>query len=465
MDTVMSVRVLVPLVILLGYVAVLVILAVADSRRASASQYMIGRRSIGAFATMASIAGNLRDGAGLAAWVLLGIYYGFGALWLTAGLCAALMLLVFFARDARRVAAERDYISVHQIVKERIGPITGRLAILVIALTALLYAGAQVYVSGRLFAAIFAVPAAAGIALSSTVVGLYLFIGGYYTTIRTGVVQWLIIMVILLMPWLVSHGHTAAVPIGTILSPGLLTGFSFFAISFLVVFSSPDIWQLIFSAASPRVARQGIAMTIPVYLAISVGLVFFARAVQEAVGSTVEPADAFFALFHLDSISPVVVGIIGIFLAASIMSTLDSQVFLFVSTLVREMLPGTITTDNLRMEKQSRLVLIATMVTLAFIAGSVGDLIEFLFGAVTLGTILAPVFILALLPPRSVRPYAFVDRAIAAVLICAGIVYTILFIGGCFKDLVYTLIPATISAVGCAVVPLLHRQRSYSSAS
>lgn len=434
------------------YVGALILLALRDARRHTVAKFMIAERQVGWFGTMASIAGNLRDGAGLAAWVLLGIYYGFGALWLTTGLALALLLLGLFAPEIRRLAGEGDYITVNQLIAARVGRHTARLSVHVIAVTALLYAGAQVYVSGRLFASLLAIPAPLGMALTALVVGTYIAVGGYATTIRTGIVQWCIIMVIVVLPWIVGRSGSLSVGLETLTSPGLASGLAFAGISFLVTFSSADIWQLLFSASSPRTARTGFLVTIPVYYLISVGLVLFAYAVRSAVGPGVAPGDAFFALFSLPSIPPFVLAIVGVFVAAAVMSTLDSQVFLFTSTVVRELLPSNVDSNSPLMEKRSRVVLMGTMAVLALVAASIGNIIEFLFSAVTLGTVLTPVLLLAVLRPNCGERF---DKLVTGAVLVAAVVYAVLFAKGAFANLALTLVPASIATGLCGLAYVL----------
>src|SRR5215213_10082365 len=101
---------MIPSVLLLVYFFVLIFLTFKSSRNESSSEYMIGARRVGVLATVASIAGNLRDGAGLAAWVTLGYFYGFGALWLTTGLSTALLLMAHYAPRIREDAEANDYV-------------------------------------------------------------------------------------------------------------------------------------------------------------------------------------------------------------------------------------------------------------------------------------------------------------------------------------------------------------------
>jgi Na+/proline symporter len=443
---------LIPTILLVLYFLILIFLTYKSSRNETSSEYMIGARRVGVIATVASIAGNLRDGAGLAAWVALGYFFGFGALWLTTGLATALLLMAYYAPKVREDAEANDYITVTQLLAKRVGTNTSRLSVFIISITALLYAAAQVYVAGRLFASIYGTSPTVGIIITAFIVGGYLAIGGYAATILTGVIQWAIIMLIVVLPFFFTGG-TPKVEVSTIFSPDFLTGFGFFGISFLVGLCSADLWQLIFSASSQKTARRSFALSVPVYYLISIGMIFFAGSVKSVIGGDVSPPEAFFQLFSTASISPILTGTLGVFVLAAVMSTLDSQVFLFTSTLIRALLPGSVTTDDSRMRGMTRMAVISTMVGLAVIAAGIGNIIEFLFGAVTLSTVLMPVLLLTLIFKKKYSKSQ--DLGITIALLTASLAYAYMFSAGWFQNITLTLLPAAISSVLCIAAIIL----------
>jgi Na+/proline symporter len=441
------------LVLLISYVAVIVALAIRDLRARSSGSFIIAKRSVGWFPTMASIVGNLRDGAGIAAWVVLGIFFGFGALWLTFGLCIGLIILGLISGRVRRIAVERDYFSVNQMLRDQIGPATELVSTLIIAGMALLYAAVQVNIAGRIFSVLLNGPVVLGVVLTVVIVGGYLVIGGYATSIRTGVFQWFVIMVIVLLPWMITRGAWSVPSVSTITSPGAIMGIAFVGISLLVTVCSTDLWQLIFSSQSESDSRLGFYVSVPIYIVISIGMVLFATAVHAAVGLETKPENAFFNLFSLASVPPIAVATVGVFVAASIMSTLDSQVFLFCSTIIG--LKSKAPTDDPATARPLRFSIIVVMVLLGLIAITITDLVEFLFGTVTLATILTPVLIISAMKSRT----GVSDRGTAGALLVTSAIYIALFVLGAFENLIMTLIPAGVATLFVIVLLSVARRR------
>lgn len=433
---------------LLSYIGVLVILALKDRRQSSPEQYLIASRRVGWFAIMASLAGNLRDGAGIASWIVLSIYYGYGALWLTTGLAAAIIVFAYLAPRIREIALQNNYVTVNQLLQKNIGTRTAKISVVIVAITALLVAGAQVYVSGRFFASLFSITPSFGMAITAGLVGFYLLLGGFASTIRTGIVQWILIMMIIAIPWLFSPtGHISEV--SPLTNTSLMDVFTFFTLSFLVVFSSADIWQLMFSAKSIATARKGLLVTIPVYYAISIGLVLLASVISQTIAPDTSPNDALFAILQLPGISPVALSLLGLFIIASVMSTLDSQVFLFTSTVLREFLPTHLNNNNVLIKRYTQWSILVTIIVLTIIAVSIGNIVEFLFGAVTLATILVPVLIIALL--SKIRTSETLDILISSALVATTGVYIVMFVQGAFSNLPFTLLPAGIATALCTL--------------
>gem|GEM_PF-6249144 len=443
-----------PTLILLGYILALVIAVVFSVRKESKKEFMIANREVGAFALMTSIVGNLRDGAGIAAWVALSAYFGFGALWLTAGLCAGLALMAVWAARLRKLAIEKDYVSVTQLVSDSIGPKTARLSSIVISVTALLYAAAQLFVAGSLSASLFGLPSSGAIIVVGLIVFAYLIMGGYRATILTGMVQWFVLLIILFLPFMFFQNSPEA-----ILEPASffgiepLTAFGFFAISFLVVISSADIWQLIFASKSGQSARKGLIQSIICYIPLSVAMVFFGLACVAFVGQGIPPNDAFLEVLTSPQIPQHLSSLIGVFVLAALMSTLDSQVFLFASTLIKEFKPS-FSSDGPEFTKYTRYGITAAMLALVFIAVQVADLVEFLFSAVTLGTVLVPVFVYSLIYNTKT------DKVWLIALSVGVIVYAVMFAKNSFANVGLTIVPAAVTTIVAVTLLVLKRERA-----
>ena len=431
------------LIAFIAYLVLLAFITLRSARDESAPEFMIGARRVGVWGLVASLAAGFRDGAGLAVWISLAIFFGFGTLWLTTGMAIALVLLAVLSRRVSSRAHQEGLVTVGDALVRDIGPVTARLTSFVVIGTAFLYAAAQLFVSGRILAEFLAIPAFAGVWLVAGVVGAYLVAGGFKTVIKTDVLQWAFILLVLVLPFALTGGSLSSLDLGSLLSPGWRLGVGFFGISFFVVFSSADVWQRIYAATTGRVAGQALLLTIPAYYLISIGIVLLGLFVVPLLGD-VAPEDAFFAIFSADLGHPILISLLGVFAAASVMSTLDTQVFLLSSTVTRDLLKAGDEAE--KFVKPSRYVILLALALMAMIASTIANIIEFLFSAVTLGTILFPVLVFSAVAPSAPANLRR-DRLVAGALGIAVIVYVVLFARGAFEDVLLTLVPPILASI------------------
>lgn len=482
------------------YLFALAITTYISIRQETPSAFINANRKVNVFSTMAALASSFRDGAGIAAWVTLSVFFGFGALWLTIGLGAGLALFAWFAPKIRELASNENFLTVGDLLSLRIGKKTAWVSSIIIVCTSLLYAAAQIYFSGQILSKALDIPFTLGIFIPVIVVSTYVVIGGYSVVTKTDVLQWLIIMLIPLLPFL-ANGPRAfsdiVLDFNTFTNIGFINGFGFAGISFLVVISGGDVWQRLFATSSPSTARIAFLLTIPVYFIISVGLVIFGLFVKQIAPTGVDPSTSFFEIFSSASVSGA--ALLGIFIAASAMSTLDTQIFLFSSTIAKDFLqegypgymfakkssvrlisslkrvpvlktkqsslhPNTLTDENTDVTSEpqktsesdessirvfSRFLVIITMILLGVLATTIGNIVEFLFGAVTLQTILTPILLIAVTNIHKQPKTA--DSLFAFCLIASTVLYCIMFFAGYYESIIFTLIPALFSCTLCII--------------
>lgn len=420
------------------YFLILLMIAFAH-RKVGGSDYAIANRDVSSFGIVAALAASFRDGAGIAVWIALGIGFGWGSLWLVSGMALALIFLTFLASRVNIAARNNGWTTPTDWLREVIGPKTALIASIVIAATAALYAAAQIYVAGNILAAYTGWSTNLSLILIAGITGAYTVVGGYRAVTTTDKLQWLLILTILILPFLVANGPTLPA-VDSWKSPGAEMAFGFGAISFLVAFSSGDVWQRIFSAKSGNTARNGLLITIPVYIVISVSLVVFATSVVPELGAE-SASNALFEIPKSQNIPPLLLAFFGLFAVASLMSTLDTQTFLFSSTVSEYLKDKDGSLDTGKHKWIGMAVTSVFLITLVGIALLVGDIVQFLFSAVTLGTVLFAVLLAAALKPN----LRSMDGGIAIAILAGVTTYIALFAAGKFSNLLFTTAPAAVT--------------------
>ncbi|HVW96127.1 MAG TPA: hypothetical protein VHA56_09185 [Mucilaginibacter sp.] len=433
------------LILLSVYLLIIVFFLILGKGKKTVESFAIGNREISFWGTLAALVASFRDGAGLAVWVSLTFFFGFGSLWLTLGMSIALLLFVFIVNVVKNNSTKFRFITTSDLLQNGIGEKTSLISAIIIAFTALLYSASQLFVAGNILSILLGIQENIGILITSIIIGTYLILGGYKIVIKTDLLQWGIIMTIVILPFLMAsklNFHTTfnnAIP--EFIELGWQNKLGFAGISFLVVLAGGDVWQRIFSARNKSVARKAFLLTIPLYFIVCIGIVLLGLTIKTIL-PTVEPQKAFFSLFSVNSIKPIVLAFVGIFTVAALSSTLDTQSFLFATTLTKNVIKKI---DEKRFVKTTSYFIVVLFLFLSLIAFSIKNIVTFLFGAVTLETILVPSYLLVVFFPTDVVKKH--DFKICVTLGISTAFYAYLFISGAFNNILNTVLPFCLEFV------------------
>lgn len=307
------------------------------------------------------------------------------------------------------------------------------------------------YVAGTLTSSLFDISGRYGIVAVTLFVALYLAAGGYMNVIRTDLFQGFLIF---LMALAVLFFYDIP-PIGDIGQQ--LTAFpsdmklGFFVLVALFGYTAADQWQRLFSARSPQVARYSFLVALPFYAIIMTGVIVFGMAMHERFADIV-PNELFMALFAQDSLSPFIIIALGLFTLTAAMSTLDTQTYLFSSTIMR-VIGYNHETDRHKFITVLRSVMVGLLIAMAFIASFIGDAVSYLVDAVTIFLVLGPIifYVITAKPQQS----KFRDYSLALIALICAILHAFLFFSGTFDEgILLNLIPAGISTILTVMVSI-----------
>ncbi|HVT63433.1 MAG TPA: hypothetical protein VHD33_08115, partial [Legionellaceae bacterium] len=192
------------LILLSVYLLIIVFFLILGKGKKTVESFAIGNREISFWGTLAALVASFRDGAGLAVWVSLTFFFGFGSLWLTLGMSIALLLFVFIVNVVKNNSTKFRFITTSDLLQNGIGEKTSLISAIIIAFTALLYSASQLFVAGNILSILLGIQENIGILITSIIIGTYLILGGYKIVIKTDLLQWGIIMTIVILPFLMA---------------------------------------------------------------------------------------------------------------------------------------------------------------------------------------------------------------------------------------------------------------------
>ena len=194
---------------------------------------------------------------------------------------------------------------------------------------------------------------------------------------------------------------------------------------------------------------------------IMTGVIVFGMAMTEQFPE-IAPNELFLSLFNQEKISPIIVVLLGLFTLTAAMSTLDTQTYLFSSTIMGA-LGYDHETDRQKFIKTLRGVMVGLLISMAFIASLIGNVVSYLIDAVTIFLVLSPIIFYVITAKPMQSKFRDISLTLTA-LVCATI-HGFMFFSGTFDEgILLNLVPAGISATLTLFVSLAAFHEAYSRA-
>ncbi len=317
---------------------------------------------------------------GISNWLVFGVPYYAGA--------------ILFALLLSKRARQGKSLSIPHRFEVSYGNRAGKIAAVLIFLTTI--PGAYMLIMGILGAQVFGIGETAGIAASAVFVVAYLWRGGFRAVVRTDALQialmfggFAFLSLFLLMTYGLSPleqlpaAHLSATggqPIGSILVWYVIA---------LSTLAEPNFFQRCFAAKTPQIARNGLLISVFCWLCFDAMTTFcglYARALLPDLPN---------ALYAFPELARHVLplGLTGIFftgLFATVLSTLDSNLFTTATTFGRDLWRGS---DDNRTKHKTRIGLIVGAIAASCIAMASGSVVQIwkMFGSISAASLLIPI--------------------------------------------------------------------------
>jgi SSS family solute:Na+ symporter len=428
------------------------------ARRENTQGFIIGNRNVGTIPTMASLAASFRDGGGIAIWVTTGLTIGYGNIWVIFGVMVGLFFYMFYGPKLRKDAITNNYVTVGQVVRDRIGSWSEKASSLITLGFSLMLICLQFNVSGNMFANILHIEAWQGVGIVAVVLAFYLSMGGYKSVIITDTLQFFFILSLGLIPFMVMPDAVDVLNIGSVMNNTTSDIIALFLIGFVVILVLPDAYQRVFSARNDGVVKFSFPLCGLMLLYMTLTLIWLGMGLKANVPG-IDPDTAYVTMFLRDDIiNPWALGFIAMVVLAITMSTQSANAYNFVATLGKNFFGKYFEGRDTAFVLFSRVTMIVILAFTAALSLTIGNAMQFVFDAMSLAYILAPLYLLATIGKQTKS--TFLDRGLACTTILAAAFYVWMFTTGWFeKELMYTHAPVFVSITLALVVLLIAKIR------
>lgn len=438
----------------LVYFAILAAVTYRASRGESDVAYATEGHNVSVLGTFSSLFVSTIDGAGLVLLVSLAGALGFGLYWFAAGVILAAAVHYLQAPRIKALVATDKYLTQNDLLTKRVGLWTSRLALIILTVLLAAHAASLLHITGQVFAVLFGGSLAVWVVLAAVAIGLYLFVGGYRTVIRTDIVQFLAIMVVLVAALFVSDlpsltferesftmGGDWRTIIGTIL---------FFALMF---YPLPAIWQRLFTTKSTKTARRSLVLYGLTYLPVYFVIVAFGMTLVTLFPGA-DPSELLYQLAS-GSVAPFLGVIISVALLALTMSSVDTQAYLFLSTVASNWLDIDKEVEPARYRRVLQALIVGSFIVITILSLTITNVITFIVGALTLLAVLTPSLTAAL---YSKGAKTALDIGMFVATLIGTIVYVYMMWQGLFTDFLMNSVPGLVAIAAGLVAWLVARK-------
>jgi len=322
-------------VVIVLYFIIILAIGYLASRRETKEGFLIGGRKLGALSSMATINAS-KTGAILMIFTALVYLYGFSAMWYFIGVILGYVLFMFFAARLKDSSKGRYYTLADYFLHNY-----GRkAAILASLLTIITMAGLGILnliAGAKIFQIFGGMAFPVSVLLIAGVILAYLLLGGFRAVVKTDILQYGV-MVVLVVLFAVVLSGSVAVPAAewSMTSAGvpIIAGFMIVGLAF--PFASPDLWQRVYAAKDAKTFRKGMMLSIIIYFFIAMMLAMIALALKTQIPG-IDPDTALVNGFSM-LLQPGLAGLAIVMLFSALMSTADTFFFTASSAVARDFL-------------------------------------------------------------------------------------------------------------------------------
>ena len=352
---------------------------------------------VGAFGVMASLFA-LIGGGELITLTALSYTFGYAALALFIGYALSFVFLGIFAKRVRidDVWLDEPRFSVPDFMSKRIGPIAGWFTFLGSFGAFLSVLILQFIALGVVLSPLTGYTHEVILVYSVGLVILYLLIAGFRSVVNTDILQAILMVIILavIVAAIGANGATEMVQSYTFETMSISLWVSLIVAGLFGGAASADVWQRALAAKSTRTARTGFILGGIALLAY--GVLISMIGIEAHSLSGIDSADTAFVSVLTEHLDTKLIPFAALLLLASVMSTIDTQIFLLAGLFERQIFQKSNTHKIISATNRFRflivgLAVLASLMSLMFT--SIVDVYVWLF---SIFTVLSPFIVMAI---------------------------------------------------------------------
>ena len=316
----------VDIIFIFMYFLVIGLVGYFSSKNETSEDFFIAERNLNTFNSVCSITSTKINAEHLLTIVSAVYLFGISTIWIVIGVIFGYTLFLQFAIGLKKEGDLNNYYTMGDYFKHRYGTITSKIVSIIIVTYLFCNVSIQFIAGSKIIESLTSLPFCMGVLLCSVVISFYLFLGGFKVVIKTDIVQFVSMFLLLFVLGVFLYSNFEFVPSQwEIFAVGPKLIIVFFLIGFILPFATPALWQRIFAVKDVKTVKKSLILVTIVYTFFCMLLIFLAFIIKIKLPG-IDPDTALIAGFqNLLPTGFLGIGIVTLF--AAIMSSADSYIF------------------------------------------------------------------------------------------------------------------------------------------
>lgn len=325
----------VDLILLILYAVICIVIGLLSSKNQKDEDYMIAGRKLNMWGFVMSVVASYIGGAAIVAYSAYVYQFGISALAIFIGTAAGFLLFIPYALKLRKISSEKKFITLSDWFYYKFNKKIGLLSAIILFVVYFGMLLNQFIAGSSILSKISGWSYETALLVSSVVICIYLFAGGFRSVIKTDIFQYLVLFVLFIFLGFFLFTGEKDVTLGLLdfSEMNISMTIAFIAFGIFIIFQSAEYWQRVYAAKNEKVVKKG--FKISAILVVITGFAISIVGLTARGVSGLEAKDAFAqGLTMLLPQKFIGAGLVLIF--AAIMSSADTIIFVLASSVSKD---------------------------------------------------------------------------------------------------------------------------------
>ncbi len=370
---------------LVVYALICVGIGIWSSRGRKDDDYLIASRSIRIFGFISTVVASYIGGAAIVAYSAYVYKFGISAIAVFLGTALGFLLFIPYALKLRKISTEKKFLTLSDWFFYQYDKKTGILSAVILLVVYFGMLLNQFIAGSSILAHISGMSYDSALLISSSIIVIYLFAGGFKSVVKTDIFQYINMFVLFfLLAYILLKGDahiSTQLTDFSDMDPAMTIAFIAFGI--LIIFQSAEYWQRVYAARDSKVVKRGFIGSAILVLVTGLAITIVGLSAHYEVPG-IAPRNAFAE--GLKVLVPAkFLGLSLVLLFAAIMSSADTIIFVLASSMAKDYISHfskkEINDHNLKMQTKIFVVLFSLIgFLLAFYFRNIIQVIIFITG-------------------------------------------------------------------------------------